>query len=138
MPHNIIKRLILICFFLISFSINSQDCKCEKELKFVIDYYEENLPGFMDNVNELNIKSYNEFKDDQVNQSKTKCDNEVDCFKIILIYVEFFKDNHSTIEQNRNFFIDEKKTEDVENFINSKMFKEREVVKKKKLITILL
>lgn len=125
----LIMLLSLFCFL----TPNAQDCKCEKELDFVTDYYEENLPGFMDNVNEKNVKSYNKFKAGLKKQTKTKCDNENECFKILLTYVEFFKDNHSSIYQNRDFKIDEKNSAEVNKFINSKKILEREIINNPKI-----
>lgn len=56
------KKTLTILILILSINVNAQICKCENELKFVIDYYEENLPGFIDNVNSKNLNSYNNFK----------------------------------------------------------------------------
>lgn len=123
-------RLILTFLFLIVYlSItNAQNCKCEDELNFVINYYEENLPGFIDNVNEKNIELYNKLKKQLLKQATNYCNSETDCFKTLLLYVEYFRDNHSSLYQNNDLSIDENKKKEVEKFINSKVFKEREVI----------
>jgi hypothetical protein len=126
------KKTLTILILILSLNINAQNCKCGNELKFVIDYYEENLPGFIDNVNSKNLNSYNNFKKDLLKQTKNYCDKETDCFKILLRYVEFFKDNHSSIYQSSEN-IDDSKKEEVEKFINSSIFQEREVIDLKKL-----
>lgn len=126
------RRIYIILILTISIKINAQNCKCENELKFVIDYYEENLPGFIDNVNSKNLNSYNKFKTELFKQTKSNCNKETDCFKILLRYVEFFKDNHSSIYQS-SVGIDDTKIEETEKFINSSTFKEREIVDFKNL-----
>lgn len=126
------KKTLTILILILSINVNAQICKCENELKFVIDYYEENLPGFIDNVNSKNLNSYNNFKKDLLKQTKNYCEKETDCFKILLRYVEFFKDNHSSIYQSSEN-IDDSKKEEVEKFINSSIFQEREVIDLKKL-----
>jgi hypothetical protein len=126
------KTIFTVLILILSLNINAQNCKCENELKFVIDYYEENLPGFNDNVNSNNLNTYNRFKKELLKQTKSYCNKEMDCFKILLRYVEFFKDNHSSIYQSR-LNIDDSKKEDVEKFINSNIFKEREIIDLKNL-----
>ncbi|MFY7810367.1 MAG: S41 family peptidase [Flavobacterium sp.] len=120
------KQIFTLILVLISKSIFGQECKCENELKFVINYYEENLPAYTIDVNKSNINWYNQFKIDLLKESKNKCNKETDCYKIILTYVEFFKDNHSSIYQNSSIKIDESKPEEVEKFLNSDTFKDRE------------
>ena len=56
------KAILLFILFLISEISFSQTCKCETELKFVSNYYEKNLPSFIDNVNSSNRKQYEKFK----------------------------------------------------------------------------
>ena len=126
------KTIFKVLILILSLNLNAQNCKCENELSFVINYYEENLPGFIDNVNSKNLNSYKKFKNDLLSQTKSYCNKETDCFKILLRYVEFFKDNHSSIYQN-SLYIDDTKKEDVEKFINSSIFKEREIIDFKKL-----
>ena len=92
--------LFLFLIFIVSSSC-AKNCKCEDELRFVVDYYEENLPGFIDNVNEDNLNEYNQFKKRLFKQSKGYCNDEDLCFKTLLVYVEFFKDNHSSIYKNK-------------------------------------
>jgi len=101
-----------------------ESCNCQSELDFVIDYYEKNLPGFSDNVNSKNQKQYLEFKADLLEASK-KVSNEVECFKIITFFVEFFKDNHSKISMSMPS-IDDNNKEEITAFLNSDLFKSRE------------
>ena len=123
------RHLILLAIgYLFSLSLNAQDCDCEKELKFVINYYEDNLPGFKDNVNAENIELYNEFKDDLLKLSKNYCANEQYCFKVLLTYVEFFRDNHSSIYRGHRILVDESNEEEVKKFINSKIYTECEII----------
>ena len=127
-----------ILFLLLTFVVSTscaQNCKCEDELQFVVDYYEENLPGFIDNVNEDNLKEYQQFKGKLFKQSQNYCDDADLCFKTLLVYVEFFKDNHSSIYQNQSVNVDESKEEEVNQFLNSDLFKHRETVENFKLPT---
>ncbi len=106
----------------------SQDCNCQKDFEFVTNYYEENLPGFKDNVTDDNIEYYNKFKNRLFNLSKNYCDDEDLCFKTLLVYVEFFKDNHSSIYTNKSISVDENNEEEVNQFILSESFKNREII----------
>src|SRR5690606_29878443 len=92
-------------------------------------YYEENLPGFIDNVNEENLIGYNDFKRKLKNQAREYCDDKDLCFKTLLTYVEFFKDNHSSIYTENSVNVDEKSEDDVNKFVNSETFKKREIIK---------
>jgi hypothetical protein len=92
----------------------------------VINYYEDNLPGFIDNVNEKNVKDYTLFKNELLKIAKTNCKNENSCFKTLLTYVEFFKDNHSKISQNNNINIDENNSKILNDFFNSSTYKNHE------------
>jgi hypothetical protein len=105
----------------------SQDCKCETELKFVINYYETNLPSFIDNVNEKNENEYLAFKNLLLSKSKVS-NKKMDCFKILTKYVEFFKDNHSSIYM-QDVDVNENNPESLSNFLNSETYKSREYYK---------
>lgn len=121
------KAICALILLLLTSNLQAQSCKCEDELNYVINYYEENLPGFIDNVNDKNINIYTDLKNEWLQQAKKYCNKKNDCYKVLLTYVEFFKDNHSSISQN-SVFIDETKKEEVDKFINSNVFKETEVI----------
>ena len=108
--------------------VNAQDCKCQKEFDFVVNYYEENLPGFKDNVNSTTIATYNQLKNKLRKQAKQYCNNEDLCYKTLLVYVEFFKDNHSSIYTNKTVNIDESTPEALKKFHKSATFKNRELI----------
>ena len=124
------KHLLISLFIssLTTFSL-AQNCDCGDELKFVIDYYEANLPGFRDNVTESNQSDYNAFKGKLAEQSQKYCGDKNQCFKILSTYVEFFKDNHSYIYMNSSINVDESKRREVRNFRRSNTFRNREVIK---------
>ena len=67
------------------------------EFDYVVNYYEQNLPGFKDNVSAENQAEYDLFKKGLRVKTAEFCENKVDCFRYLLKYVEFFKDNHSSI-----------------------------------------
>ncbi|NER19090.1 S41 family peptidase [Spongiivirga citrea] len=123
------SRIIILLSFLFSFNgITSAQskCECEKELDFVTSYYERNLPGFKDNVTSKNTSDYNQFKKDLATEAR-KTTYKLDCFKILTQYVEFFKDNHSSIYM-RMSYPDEKNTDSVSKFKSSSLFLSRESI----------
>ncbi|WP_420574869.1 S41 family peptidase [Kordia sp.] len=123
------KPYVIILLFLASIQfVKSQECNCQKDFEFVANYYEENLPGFSDNVNDSTIKEYTKFKNQLFNQSKKYCSDEDLCFKTLLVFVEFFKDNHSSIYANTFVNVDENKKEEVDQFLLSDLFKNREII----------
>ncbi|MGB1032008.1 MAG: S41 family peptidase [Flavobacteriales bacterium] len=121
-------HFIVLILFMTSQLANSQDCKCQKDFEFVVDYYEENLPGFKDNVSEDNLEEYEDFKNTLYNLSKDHCSDEDLCFKTLLVYVEFFKDNHSSIYTNNSVVVDESRKKEVKRFLNSEFFLHRETI----------
>ncbi len=120
--------IILLSLLTTSTNVLSQNCDCEKELTFVVNYYEENLPGFKDNVSDVNMETYQLFKNDLFDLSRTYCQDEDLCFKTLLVYVEFFKDNHSSIYTNNTVQIDENNSEEVQDFLSSPLYKNRETI----------
>ena len=119
------NNLLFFVFSLLSIAVLSQEnCSCSTELDFVIDYYERNLPGFKDNVTSKTKAYYDNLKEDLRRASK-KADNKLACFKVLTYYVEFFKDNHSSI---RMYFppIDEKDPNQLDIFYKSKIYNSRE------------
>lgn len=119
------KNLLLFIFFLTAISsIGQTDCSCTSELNFVIGYYERNLPGFSDNVTPKTTEQYERLKNKLLAETK-RTTNKVDCFKLLTYYVEFFKDNHSSIRMNFPQ-IDEKDKNQLTIFYKSKIFNSRE------------
>lgn len=123
-----LKNALIILLMLYTRSAWAQNCKCQDELDFVINYYEENLPGFVDNVDEENYPAYNDFKKELTDQANESCEEREACFKTLLTYVEFFQDNHSTIYSNSTNSVDESDKESVERFLQSAIFMNREVI----------
>ncbi len=123
------KKIILILILLVSVNkyIQAQNCNCVKELDFVINYYEENLPGFHDNVNEANKNWYHNFKKQLHNKASKFCGNRDSCFNILHDYVEFFQDNHSSIYKN-NIVVNESDTNAVKAFLKSDKYLKTEVL----------
>ncbi|MEO1654045.1 MAG: S41 family peptidase, partial [Bacteroidota bacterium] len=67
---------------------------------------------------------YDLFKS-ELNKAAQKVKGKVDCFRVLTYYVEFFKDNHSSIHM-RSEGVDENNEEEVEKFLASDLFKNRE------------
>ncbi len=114
------KLSFLLCFSILFAFINSanaQTCGCASELDFVVKYYEANLPGFADNVTEKNRGDYEKLKKDlAIEAEKTQLKTE--CFKILVHYVKFFRDNHSTI-RNNNKAVNENDANSLKEFFTS-------------------
>ena len=117
-----IKLLICILFFQLTYA--RDECNCQTELEFVINYYEKNLPGFNDNVNDGNRSAYESFKADLFQES-LNASNQVQCYRLLTYYVEFFKDNHSNISMALPR-IDDTNSEEVNSFLASDLFLSRE------------
>ena len=126
--HIIIRHivLILIIFYSCENPNNNDSCNCNKELEFVIKYYEGNLPAFKVDVTENNFKSYSSLKTNFLEKSKSIIDT-ISCFKLVNSYVEFFKDNHSKLTMNFKT-VDESNKEELNEFLKSKRFKGRETM----------
>lgn len=126
MKTSFIVLFILFC----SNKIHSQDCNCSTELEFVIKYYEANLPSFQDNVTNENRIHYDNLKEELLVIAKSNKEKN-ECFKIINTYVEFFKDNHSSVYMDRKITDDKSKSE----YLSSKEYKKRKLypIKKKQV-----
>ena len=117
---------LLLCFvFQASFS--QTDCDCQNDLKYVINYYEHNLPGFKDNVTTALQADYDAFKSYLHQQSKG-LDSKTRCYKLLVQYVEFFKDNHSSIYMQVPR-VDENDSKQVADFLKSPHYKASENIK---------
>lgn len=120
------KLLILFTVVFCNLSIaQNTSCNCKTELDFVVNYYEKNLPGFKDNVTKKTKNYYKNLKQNLASAA-LKATNKATCFKILTQYVEFFKDNHSSI--NMDFpNIDEQDETALKKFLESDIYKSREV-----------
>lgn len=120
------KTFLLLTAFLIGQSAFAQeDCGCTSELDYIIQYYEDNLPAFVGDINEENIEEYNDLKNRLHNESK-EISNQLSCYKVLITYVEYFRDNHSTLLMNTRG-IDEDNAEEVAAFLASDIFKSTEM-----------
>lgn len=119
---------IAILLFLHTSIAFSQSCSCQNELKFVIDYYEQNLPGYSDNVTSANQKEYEQFKLELLDNAGKVCEQKKDCFKLLTYYVEYFKDNHSGISYNEPVQVNEKDKKAVKKFLKTDLFKKQEIL----------
>jgi len=123
------KFLIFVVILFSKYSFG-QSCNCTNELDFVVKYYEANLPGFMDNVNDKNRNEYEKFKKELFLKSKN-INLKSECFKLLTYYVEFFKDNHSRMDMDVES-VNEKDENLVKTFLNSETFKTSETYQLKK------
>lgn len=116
--------LCLVTTFIFLSVANGQSCGCANELDFVTKYYEANLPGFADNVTEKNRQEYEKFRQN-LSKKAEKIKLKDECFKLLVYYVEFFRDNHSTIS-SQNKSVNEKDESSLKEFFASESFATRE------------
>lgn len=122
------NTIIILLLFISHYSFSQESCNCSKDLNFIITYYENNLPGFQDNVTTKTKNKYNSLKSSLKAEAKqTETKNE--CYKLSLQYVEFFKDNHSSIYMESDY-IDETNEEELQKFLTSKIYTSRELIPK--------
>ncbi len=122
-------KTTFLVFLSIAFAASSfgQNCDCANDLDFVVKYYEANLPGFKDNVNDQNKKQYEKFKKELFFKAKNTKLKQT-CFKLLTYYVEFFQDNHSSIAKEEQYRrVNEKNEDSVKAFLNSEIFKATEI-----------
>ncbi len=118
--------LIILCLLISYLGISQNDCSCATELEFVIDYYETNLPGFKDNVHEGTQAEYDDLKR-TVREEATKVRLASACYKVLVYYVEYFRDNHSTIRMKIEG-LDESDQDLVDSFYQTAQYKSRETI----------
>ena len=112
------KYLTIIAGTLLSYvALGQPECDCESELKFIIDYIETNVPSFQDNVDTTNQEAYDLFKERVMADAKL-ADSKAACFKTLTYYVEFFKDNHTSL-QSYSKEVDENDSASVAEFLTS-------------------
>jgi hypothetical protein len=119
---------LILNLIIISLSITysqTKQCECEKDLNFIIDYLEKNLPAYADNVNEKNRAEYEQFKQGIRQSMYTHPNPDGICFFFLQNYIRFFRDNHLGIESFSEV-IDEKSNEAIQKFKNGAIFQKRE------------
>lgn len=104
----------------------TQQSPCRKELDWVIQYCEANLPSYQDSVAGKSGAQYSKLKATLRNQADQISD-PTQAYKILVRYVEFFKDNHTSIS-TRSVQVDEKDPASLAAFLGSDVFKGRESV----------
>ncbi|HLP95505.1 MAG TPA: S41 family peptidase [Saprospiraceae bacterium] len=118
------KYLIPFLLVLLAQYLPAQSCSCTDELDFVVRYYEQNLPGFKDNVTKETRKSYETLKAELRLLAQNAVET-TDCFKLLTYYVEFFKDNHSHISMESEA-VNDKDPAAVQAFKQTTVFAKRE------------
>lgn len=123
-------KILTLIFVICNLSAFGQNCNCKTELEFVVKYYENNLPGFIDNVNSSNVSKYKQLKN-RLFKEAHYIDKKINCFKLLTHYVEYFRDNHSSIQMD-NVSLNEKDTASLNHFLNSELYKSTETWKLQK------
>ncbi len=84
----------LLLFLIINLTANGQDCSCNNDFSYVVNFIEQNFPGFDKNVTEKNRKDYEEYKT-SIYKKINKVETKNECLKYLTYFVEYFKDNHT-------------------------------------------
>ena len=74
------------------------ECGCKQDLKYVVNYIENNLASFADNVDSTNRLQY-EMMRTKLMASAAAATNQQTCFRLLQSYVEYFKDEHTSIRR---------------------------------------
>ena len=116
----------LIILFLIVFNVLctkvffAQGIECNSDARFVISNCERNLPAYSLDINSLNRNEYELFKNSIIKKS-LYVTSKKECFQLLYSYVEFFKDQHTSITTS----IQKK---DWKTYLNSNEYLHRETV----------
>jgi hypothetical protein len=130
------KARILFCIFLITcHSSEAQNnsltvtpvCRCQSELEFVVDYVETNAPSYQEQVG-ASPRRYSKMKAELFSKAKGLGDNRIECLKLLIIYVEYFNDNHMAIADQGGTNIDESNETTVTEFLASDIFRSKEIL----------
>lgn len=99
---------LIVTFFLLSGFIYSeaQDQKCLKDFDYIITKIENDYPGYLDKVNNVNIKDLKSLES-EIREKMIKYPDS--CFKYLNDYTSWFKDYHLRVSYNRNSQKDGKK-----------------------------
>lgn len=123
--RSICLSLLITCLlFADLFAQSETNCSCAEDFAFVRTYLETNLPGFADNVTEETRADYNRMTA-AVGAAAAKAKDPIGCLKQLNRYVEFFRDNHTSIyDQAPN--VDESDEEQLRKFLAGDRFLHRE------------
>ena len=123
------NSLILLLLSL-TFVARNQECNCEQDYKYLVNYLENNFPGFNKDIATKGLLIYSKFKNRIGEKTKT-ITTKNECLKFLTYFVEFFDDNHTTINNytNKKWQINESSTNELEQFYKSSEYQNTEVVK---------
>ncbi|WP_459210843.1 S41 family peptidase [Aquimarina rhabdastrellae] len=125
MKSILIKLLVFQFFISTTNSQKKEVCKCTEDFNYVVTFIENNFPGFEKNI--VNEREYEHFKKQLKNQTED-IEEKNECLKKLIHYVEYFKDNHTKMRTLKSSSIDESSTASVQQFLNSKIYKQSEVI----------
>ncbi len=97
-------RYLLFSFIILTvFFSYGQNCDCNKELTFVINKIENNLPAYFDQVNDSNRSEYMQHSAHYLEIS-SNANTQKECIATIMRYLSFFKDEHLYITYKEDMF----------------------------------
>lgn len=98
------KNLILfICLFQIAILSKGQNCSCTENFRFLVTTIENDYAGFNDKVNESNKVSYNE-RTESFRLKAKETNSTFRCTMLLNKWLEYFHDNHLSIEVTKNIY----------------------------------
>jgi len=97
------KSILIICLLQIALLCKGQNCNCTENFSFLVTTIENDYSGFNDKVKESNKVDYNEWtKSFRLKAKETN--STFRCTMLLNKWLEFFNDNHLSIEVTKNIY----------------------------------
>ena len=106
----------------------STACGCAQDFDFVVSYLERNLPAYRHDVTARNQLSYTRFKQEW-RRNAVQATSERQCLPILDAYVEFFRDQHTSISGPDGPNVNPQDTAAVARFRRSAAYQDAEMVR---------
>ncbi|MDP2388024.1 MAG: S41 family peptidase [Bacteroidota bacterium] len=101
------NKALIIIFLTFTLNFIGQECDCFKNISLLQQKIEDNQASYQHQVIEKNqLKEYLLFKND-VNKKAKTLRTKRECIGLIAVYLNFFRDEHSSISYNENYSPDE-------------------------------
>lgn len=97
------KSFLFIYLFLITLLSKGQNCNCTENFSFLVTTIENDYSGFNDKVNEITRDKYNEWTA-SYRQRVKETNSTFRCTMLLNKWLEFFNDNHLSIEVTKNIY----------------------------------
>ncbi|WP_177204572.1 S41 family peptidase [Hymenobacter arizonensis] len=103
-------------------------CGCVQDFDFVVSYLERNLPAYPRDVTAQTRPAYERLKR-RLRQGASLQSTPTRCLPILVAYVEFFRDQHTTIAGSAGVAVNDKDSLAVRRFLASAVYQQTETVR---------